>query len=157
MGWGCGTIWVDRAFKFRKALAAQDKASGGNGQISCMFIGDLNSMGLDYPFDRKITSELELMKWDQTASRSRGNPMRRLPKIHELSWSNGTGSTIPDSNLDHVFATRNLTFKSFARPDGADAEVKVTGWVDFEDDPPKKDEWISEFSDHSLLYLELES
>lgn len=156
-GMGLRDDMVERAFKFRKALADQDRRSGGDGEISYMFIGDLNSMGLEYPFDREITAAIELRKWDQTASRTRGNQMRRLPKTHDATWSNGSGSSIPDSNLDHVFATRNLAFKTFARADGSQAEVKVTGWVDVQDEPAKKDKWISEFSDHSLLYLELEA
>lgn len=161
-GMGLRDDMVQRAIDFRKALAKQDKAKGGNGQVNYLFLGDLNCMGMKYPFNRNITAVLELQKWDQEAKKGTKdaqigtiNKMRRLPKTHDLSWSNGSGSSIPDSNLDHVFATETLNFKTFAKPDGTKAEVKVTGWTDFVANPVKKDDWIRDFSDHSLLYLEV--
>lgn len=117
-GMGLRDDMVQRAFDFRKALAKQDKAAGGDGTIRYMFLGDLNSMGMEYPFDREIIAEIELKKWDRTAASTRGNPMRRLLKTAEATWSNGSGSIIPDSNLDHVSATTNLRFKHFQMSGG---------------------------------------
>lgn len=154
-GMGLRDDMIERAIDFRKALEAQDKKLNGDGAIRYMFIGDLNCMGMKYPYDRSIPSEIELRNWDAKASRPQINKMRRLAKTHDKTWSNGSGSSIPDSNLDHVYATHNLAFRAFPRPDGAAAEVKVTGWTDFEDQPAKKDKWIREHSDHSLLYLEV--
>jgi hypothetical protein len=146
---------VERALEFRKALAAQDKAMGGDGTIRYLFLGDLNCMGMKYPFDRSIPSDIELKKWDRSGLSTQKNKMRRLVKSHDFSWSNGSHSSIPDSNLDHVFATENLHFRAFLRDDGTPAEAKVTGWADFNNDPTKKDKWIKDFSDHSLIYLEI--
>ena len=156
-GMGLRDDMIQRAIDFRKALEAQDRKKGGTGEIRYMFVGDLNCMGMKYPYDHSIPSQDELRNWDQKARRPQINKMRRLPKTHDKSWSNGTGSSIPDSNLDHVYATENLAFRTFARADGSQAEVKVTGWTDFEGNAARKNKWIREFSDHSLLYLEVVS
>ncbi len=81
--------------------------------------------------------------------------MRRLAKSHEASWSNGSSSSIPDSSLDHVYAANHLKFKLFPRPDGGKAEVDVRGWTN-QPTLAAKDKWIKDFSDHSLLYLEVQ-
>jgi endonuclease/exonuclease/phosphatase family metal-dependent hydrolase len=118
-----------------------------------LFLGDLNTMGLDYPYQRAIDSLTELKKWDLRASQF--YDMRRLTKTHDASWSNGSGSSIPDSSLDHVYASKHLKFTLFARPDGTQAEVDVRGWTN-QPNAAAKDQWIKDFSDHSLLYLEVQ-
>lgn len=154
-GMGLRDDMVQRALDFRKALEKQNRRNGGDGVVNYLFLGDLNSMGMEYPFDRAITAEIELAKWEAEASRLRTNKMVRLTKTHPNSWSNGTGSTIPDSNLDHVFATDNLRFRAFTgASNGEEALVKVEGWVD-ETTDAAKDRWIADHSDHSLLYLEV--
>jgi endonuclease/exonuclease/phosphatase family metal-dependent hydrolase len=149
-GMGLRDDMLLRAFEFRKVL---DKASGGPGKARYLFLGDLNTMGMEYPFNRDIVAEIELRKWDQVAARKTID-MRRLPKTHDATWTNGSTSSIPDSNLDHVFATSNLKFKTFAKSDGTKAEADVRGWVD-EVGPAARDKWIGRFSDHSLVYVEL--
>ena len=110
--------------------------------------------GGDHPFDRGIEAAIELKKWDRYAARAKIR-MRRLVKTHDASWFNGSTSSIPPSNLDHVFASDHLKFRVFRRPaDGGDAEVAVRGWVD-QPTPAKKDDWIAKYSDHSLLYFEI--
>jgi endonuclease/exonuclease/phosphatase family metal-dependent hydrolase len=142
---------LERAFEFRKVL---DKAAGGDGKARYIFLGDLNTMGLEYPFDKDIEPAIELRKWDKYAGRARIQ-MRRLTKTHDATWFNGSGSSLPPSNLDHVYASSNIAFKTFARPaDGGQAHVSVRGWVD-EATPAKKDAWIARYSDHSLLYFEV--
>jgi hypothetical protein len=81
--------------------------------------------------------------------------MTRLMKTHDATWFNGSSSTLPPSNLDHVYASTNLNFRAFVRPsDGGTASVAVRGWVD-EPTAAKKDTWIGKFSDHSLLFFEV--
>jgi hypothetical protein len=46
------------AIKFRKTL---DAAAGG--KANYLFLGDLNTMGLDYPYQKAIDSLTELKKW----------------------------------------------------------------------------------------------
>lgn len=149
-GMGLRDDMLERAFEFRKVL---DKAEGGEGKARYLFLGDLNTMGMVYPFERSIVAEFELRKADKYAARSRIK-MRRLTKTHDATWSNGSQSSIPPSNLDHVFASTNLNFKSFPRFDGGTADVSVRGWVN-ESTDAKKDEWIGRFSDHSLLFCEV--
>lgn len=150
-GMGLRDDMLERALDFRRTL---DRAEGGPGQARYVFLGDLNTMGLKYPFDRSIDAATELRKWDREAARVK-HGMRRLAKTHDATWFNGSHSSLPPSNLDHVFASTNLAFKTFVRPDdGQPAEVAVRGWVG-EPTDAKKDAWIGQFSDHSLLYFEL--
>ncbi len=150
-GMGLRDDMLERAFEFRKVL---DKAEGGAGKARYVFLGDLNTMGMTYPFNRSIDAVTELQKWDKYAARATIG-MRRLAKSHDASWTNGSGSSLPPSNLDHVYASSNLSFKRFKRPsDGSDAHVAVRGWVN-ETTPAKQDDWIARFSDHSLLFFEL--
>lgn len=149
-GMGLRDDMLLRAFEFRRTL---DKASGGRGQARYLFLGDLNTMGMDYPFDRSIDPAVELRKWDRVAARST-IAMRRLVKTHDASWSNGSASSLPPSNLDHVYASGNLAFRSFRRADGSEAQVALRGWVDAATDA-ERDAWIANYSDHSLMYLEL--
>ena len=76
--------------------------------------------------------------------------MRRLSKTHTLSWWNGSDKYAPGSNLDHAVASDHLVLKQF---NGADIDVR--GWVQ-EADVAKQREWIDNFSDHSLLYFEVQ-
>lgn len=150
-GMGLRDDMLERAMDFRKVL---DKAEGGTGEAHYVFLGDLNTMGMNYPFKHSIDAEIELQKWDKYASRATIG-MRRLAKTHEASWTNGSSSSLPPSNLDHVFASTNLKFKRFKRPaNGGDAQVSVRGWVN-ESTPAKQDDWIARYSDHSLLFFEL--
>jgi len=147
-GFGLRDDMAIRAIKFRKTL---DAAAGGRAHY--LFLGDLNTMGLNYPYQGDIDASKELKKWDARAARY--YDMRRLAKTHDATWSNGSGSSIPDSNLDHVYAAHHLKFKLFPRPDGAKAEVDVRGWT-HQPTPAAKDQWIKDFSDHCLLYLEVQ-
>jgi exonuclease III len=148
-GFGLRDDMAMRAIKFRKTL---DKATGNHANY--IFLGDLNTMGLDYPYHHDVPTADELKRWDSRASRF--YDMRRLTKTHDFTWSNGSGSSFPDSNLDHVYASKHLQFKQFKRPaDNAQVEVSVRGWVD-QPTQAARDKWISDFSDHCLLYFEVQ-
>ena len=150
-GMGLRDDMLERAFDFRKAL---DNAEGGTGKARYLFLGDLNTMGMKYLFDRSIQAEIELKKLDKYAAKT-AISMRRLLKTHETTWFNGSTSSLPPSNLDHVFASSNLAFKSFPHSTtGVPTEVDVRGWVN-EPTDAKKDAWIGKYSDHSLLYFEI--
>eukprot|EP01137_Pigoraptor_chileana_P016710 Opistho-2@6088 len=77
-GMGLRDDMLFRAMEFRRDL---DKASGGPGQARYLYLGELNTMGLDYPFGRGFDARLELQKWDKEAARSK-YAMRRLVKTH---------------------------------------------------------------------------
>jgi hypothetical protein len=110
-------------------------------------------MGLDYPNNHDINAAEELDRWDYRARRY--YDMRRLSKTHEVTWSNGSGSTIPDSNLDHVYASDTLQFRQYNRPDGTQADVEVSGWIN-EATQVARDQWIDDYSDHCILFLEVQ-
>jgi len=151
-GMGLRDDMLERAFDFRAVL---DKTEGGPGQSRYVFLGDLNTMGMKYPYDKSIDATTELAKWDAYAAKAKVG-MKRLVKTHEASWYNGSKSSLPPSNLDHVFASTNLKFRNFRRTDGSQAQVAVRGWVQ-EKTPAAQDKWIANYSDHSLLYFEVHS
>jgi hypothetical protein len=81
--------------------------------------------------------------------------MRRLNKVYEETWSGGSTSAYDPANLDHVYAAKHLVFKPFKNPNHQDVEVDVRGWVN-KPSIASQDAWIAEFSDHSLLYFEVQ-
>lgn len=139
---------ISKAIKFKKTLT-QD-----NIPPNYLFIGDLNTMGMNYSFDRGIDVDNELKKSDNYASRY--YKMQRLDKTYLNTWSNGSVSSIPDSALDHCYATEHLNFLQFNNKDSrpGTSPVDVRGWAD-EQTPAAKDDWIEEYSDHCYLYLEV--
>ena len=147
-GFGLRDDMADKAIKFRKTL---NKAV--DGKANYIFLGDLNTMGLEYPYNHDIEAESELKRWDTRAKQY--YDLRRLTKTHDATWSNGSGSTIPDSNLDHVYASEHLKFKEFDKIGGGKADVSVRGWVNKVTNA-EKNKWIKDYSDHSLLYLEVQ-
>jgi len=147
-GFGLRDDMAVRAIKFRKTL---NHAVGGDANY--IFLGDLNTMGLDYPYKKEIESTVELKRWDTRAKQFYG--LKRLIKTHDFTWSNGSGSSIPDSNLDHVYASEHLKFKQFSKTGGEKADVSVRGWVNAKSNT-EKDKWIKDYSDHSLLFLEVQ-
>jgi len=150
-GMGLRDDMLERAFEFRKSL---DAAAGGQGKARYLFLGDLNTMGMDYPFGHAIEPELELKKWDKYATKAK-IAMRRLSKSHDATFFNGSTSSISPSNLDHVYASNSIQFKKFPHAtNGTQVEVDVRGWVN-EPTIANKDAWIGKFSDHSLLYFEI--
>jgi hypothetical protein len=135
-----------RAAKFRKIL---DRVPGGDGNANYLFVGDFNTMGMRYRYNRDqdidVTEELEKLEKMAAAS-----GMRHLTKDEPFTFWNGTGSRYPRSDLDHVFASDHLVFTQFG---GAD--VTVRGWPK-EGSEDEMDEWIGRYSDHALLYLEIQ-
>lgn len=145
-GLGLRDDMLARAFEFRNIL---DKAPGAEGAANYIFLGDLNTMGMSYRYvpQRAIKAEDEIKKVEETAKRYR---MRLLSKDAPATWSNGSESSIPPSNLDHVIAADHLEFKSFGG-----AEVSVRGWPKLST-ASQQDRWIEDYSDHGLLYFEVQ-
>ena len=145
IGLGLRDDMFERAFKFRKTL---DKASAaaGEGPANYIFLGDLNTMGMEYPFKREIIVDFELQKLDSGAKKVK---MQRLKKNEPNTWWNGPGR-LPPSNLDHVIAANHLKFKQFG---GADVDVR--GWPKLKTEAEQV-EWINTFSDHALLFFQVE-
>lgn len=144
VGLGLRDDMFSRAFDFKRKVL--DKAAGGAGKANFMFLGDLNTMGMKYPFNKSIDATVELQKLDKGAQKVK---MRRLTKNKPNTWWNGPGTSLPPSNLDHVVASDQLQFKSFA---GADVDVR--GWPALP--TGQQGDWIKRFSDHGLLYMEVQ-
>lgn len=135
---------IYRAFKFRKAL---DDAAGGTGKSNYIIVGDFNTMGMKYPYGHAIAPESEIKR---VRGRASYRKMRLLDKNAPHTWSNGSQSSYEPGNLDHVLAAKHLQFKSFGG-----AQVDVRGWPK-EPTDAKKDAWIEKYSDHGLLYFEVQ-
>jgi hypothetical protein len=106
--------------------------------------------GHEAPPSRKLlharaSAEQEIARLEYEAGR-RG--MRVLAKSAPHTWRDA-GPT--RSNLDHVVAADHLKFKSF----GAGVDVDVLGWPELPADAQK--DWIGKFSDHALLYFEVQA
>ncbi|MEO0081114.1 MAG: endonuclease/exonuclease/phosphatase family protein [candidate division WOR-3 bacterium] len=141
IGLGIRDDQFERAFKFSSTLAKAAEAERPN----FIFLGDLNTMGMEYPFDHAISWETELRKLQADAD---GFGMRVLSKSQPFTWWNGKNKPGP-SNLDQVVAAGHLRFKTFG-----DAEVDVRGWPQAVNRAEQR-KWIESYSDHALLYLEI--
>lgn len=143
-GWGLRDDMLERAIEFHVTL----KKTAGGAPVNYLFLGDLNTMGLKYLFAaNNIGPDVELKKLDEVAKK-RG--LRRLTKSHPVTWSNGSKSRLKPSNLDHVVAASHLKFRQFK---GAD--IRVMGWPELAA-VAEQDEWIKQFSDHGMLYFEVQ-
>lgn len=133
--------------QFRKALKLKsvlDRKAGGRGKANFLFLGDLNTMGMQYPFQQAIDADTELRKLDRDAGRRK---MRRLTKSRPFSWWNGPHGRYPRSNLDHAVASDQLSFRQFSHSD-----IDVRGWPQLPTDE-QQGKWIAQYSDHALLFL----
>jgi exonuclease III len=149
-GFGLRTDMVDRALEFKKNVINRANAAEQN----FIFLGDLNSMGLDYVYGREEPPSRKLLRRSASGEDEIGRlsyvagreGMRVLPKTHDVTWRDSRRM----SNLDHVVAAKHLKFTKF----GNGAEVRVTGWPEL---PTKAAqlEWIKRFSDHAILYFEV--
>ena len=142
-GFGLRDDMLDRALRFRKKL---DKAAGG--QANYIFLGDLNTMGMNLTFSNKDLTGLEEIQ--RLEKRTKSRDMTILEKTHPNTFWPGSKSSFDPSSLDHVVAADHLQFKPLSgKP------VDVRGWPD-EPTDAKKDKWTNEFSDHALLFFEVQ-
>ena len=103
-------------------------------------------MGMEYPFQKEITADIELKKLDREGKKAK---MRRLSKNQPHTWWNGPASKLPLSNLDHMVASDHLAFRQFV---GSDIDVR--DWPSLAKN--KQAAWIKSFTDHGPLYLEVQ-
>ena len=141
------------AFNLKRAL---DKASGGNANF--IFLGDLNTMGIDdpVPYLKKmdLTSEEEIIR---IASWAKRRNMVLLSKEvtsidgvdKEVTWYNGSSGYVP-TNLDHVVASEHLQIRSQGN---GPFNVSILGWPRLVQN--EWSNWFSRYSDHAMLYFEV--
>ena len=150
-GFGLRTDMVDRALEFKKRVVNRLKPTERN----FIFLGDLNSMGLDYVYGREAppsrrllrrgaSGDEEILRLGYVADKV---GMRVLGKTHDATWRDSRRT----SNLDHVVAAKHLRFRKF----DAGAEVQVKGWPELATKPEQL-EWTRRYSDHAILYFEVQ-
>ncbi len=149
-GFGLRDDMTQRAMKFRQLLNKQHKAAGKPGMANFLFLGDLNTMGMNLSYSKKDISGVEEIARLEKRLAIKSVAMEILGKSHPATWWPGSKSRLKQSNLDHVVAAKHLKFKQF---DGANVDVR--GWVT-ESSAKKKDAWAKKFSDHCLLYFEVQ-
>ncbi len=143
-GWGLRDEMLERALDFRKVLK---KSAEPGREVNYIFLGDLNTMGLQYLIKKyNISADIELEKIDKLAKKS---GMRRLAKTAAHTWSNGSKSRYTPADLDQVVASSNLQFTDFSGK-----SVRVLGWAELEE-ITDQDTWISRYSDHCPIYFEV--
>ena len=144
-GFGLRDDQTERALKLRKAL---DATAAGGGQANYIFLGDLNTMGMNLTFSAQDVSADEEIQRLQKRVRSR--KMQLLAKSYpETFWPGSKSSYLP-GNLDHVVAADHLQFKGFGS-----AHIDIRGWPQ-ETTPEKRDAWTRKYSDHALMYFEVQ-
>ena len=152
-GFGLRQDMVDRALEFKTEVVDTVAALAGD-QSNFIFLGDLNSMGLEYEFDQpggagtpisrdRVTADHEILRLSYMGRKA---GMRLLTKTRDVTWRSDTLR----SNLDHVVAADHLQFTQFS---GAD--VAVRGWPELATEQEQRD-WTQDFSDHALLYFEVQ-
>ena len=145
-GFGLRDDMLQLALKFRSHL---DKLS--EGKSNYLFVGDLNTMGLNYPYrQHDISAEAEIHELERRAKHY-SKKMELLPKAAPFTWSPKTGSTLTQANLDHVVAADHLSFTPFG-----DGLVDVRGWPQTTTESDR-DQWLTDYSDHALLYFEIQT
>lgn len=149
-GFGLRDDMTDRAIKFRKVLNKADADAGGSGLANFLFLGDLNTMGMNLTYSNKDISGIEEIARLRKRLAHKSVRMSILDKSHGATFWPGIGSNYAPSDLDHVVAGDHLDFKKFGG-----VSVDVRGWVD-EPTDAKKDAWTRKFSDHALLYFEVQ-
>lgn len=143
--WGLRDDMIGHVAGLKRALDAMPGVPDDGAHFLCM--GDFNTMGMNLTYSEKDLNPLEEL--DRYERRLKRKNVRLLLKTAPATWWNGSGSSYAPSDLDHVFASSNLSFRSF---DGA--EIDVRGWPTLGTDAEKTD-WIAQHSDHALLYGEV--
>lgn len=149
-GFGLRDDMTDRAIKLRKKLNKDHTNRGLPGKANFIFLGDLNTMGMNLTYSNKDLSASEEIERLGRRLAVNSVDMQILAKSLEGTYWPGSTSHYEIGNLDHVVASRHLKFKMF---DGQ--PVSVRGWPQEENDE-KKDAWTKKYSDHAMLYFEVQ-
>lgn len=141
------------AFNLKKKL---DQVSGGSANF--IFLGDLNTMGVDdpVPYSKKMDLPAE-EEVDRIADWAEKRDMVLLSKektlidgeYKEVTWYNGSSGYVP-ANLDQVVASEHLQIRSQGN---GPFKVNVLGWPKLA--KSQWSNWFSRYSDHALLYFEV--
>lgn len=146
-GFGLRDDMTQRAIEFRKVL---DRAADGRGSANYIFVGDLNTMGMNLTYSNKDVSGAEEILRLKKRTAVSSISMRVLDKNCPNTYWPGSNATYDPGDLDHVVAAKHLQFRSFGG-----APIDVRGWPQ-EPTDEKRDAWAEKYSDHALLYFEVQ-
>ena len=132
--------------KVRELKKKIDEKFGHSSEF--ILIGDLNTMGMNLTYSEKDISSTEEIRRVEKVLGYCG--LRKLPKTHQFTYSEGSLSQSAPLDIDHVFATDGLAF----RDQGDGAKVLVGGWA-LKRTNTQRDKWIAQFSDHAPLIFEI--
>ncbi len=149
-GFGLRDDMTQRAIDFRKILNKAEAAAGGTGSANFIFLGDLNTMGMNLTYSKKDIAAKEEIDRLRKRLAHKSVAMNILDKTEDATYWPGSTSKYDEGNLDHVVAADHLQFKKFGT-----VSVDVRGWVS-EQTNADKDAWAQKFSDHALLYFEVQ-
>jgi len=136
--------------KMKDALDKKEKQTSGdpNAEARLLVMGDLNTMGLQYPKAKKanirINAAEEILELPTFAG------LRVLTKTHDRTWKGSAG----ESNLDHVLATQAVPITPLGASGAEIRDVCVKGWVELATSAEVKT-FLAEMSDHCLLIGEV--
>ena len=141
------------AFKLKKTL---DQVGGGASNF--IFLGDLNTMGIDDPVPYSTLMDFSPKEEiDRIGIWAEKREMKLLSKEKtsiegtdkEVTWYNGSSAYVP-TNLDHVVASDHMDIRSHGN---GPTNISLFGWPKLPE--AQWNNWFTEFSDHALLYFEV--
>ena len=163
-----GTTAVDfgnRTEMFEHAYNLKRKLDYDNGtKVNFIMLGDLNTMGLEYPrpykSDTLVETPQELEYLDFHSGKTSGSQKHKKlkPDVRRLSKPAGThySKTYGISDLDHIIVSKDMKFTEHENyNETGKYEIKLDGWRQFLGDETKLKQYADEISDHCLLYCEI--
>jgi hypothetical protein len=139
----------EKIWSLKKAL---DKGLPEGESAKFIALGDLNTMGLQFPSRRKsdirVTEEGEIKAL-------KGLAKKRNMILPAKEFDRTFNNLRITADLDHVLATDNIRFAELGHTEqGKPFHVKVTGWQQLEG--AAREEFIETTSDHCSLYCEID-
>ena len=144
---------LGHAFNLKEAL---DKSTGGKANF--LFMGDLNTMGIDdpVPYSKVLdfSSEKEIMRIAHWAEKRKMKLLSKDKtlidgKEEEVSWWNGSDGYRP-TNLDHLIVSDHMKIVDAKKKT---ENVSLLGWPKLEQSKWKQ--WFKDYSDHGMMYFEV--
>jgi endonuclease/exonuclease/phosphatase family metal-dependent hydrolase len=144
-GFGLRDAMLEEIYSLKRALdkAAAKLRGVDKAKANFIVLGDYNTMGLEYHRPRhNIAMADEIATMTERMARRQ---MRKPVTSHPHTFFNGSESSIPPSELDHVFVADHMQLD-----DSKGYEVEVGGWAKLTTNAARN-AWIRRFSDHAPL------
>lgn len=147
---GARTAMFEHVGKLKKSLDDKERANrkDPNAAAKLMVLGDLNTVGMRYPNDRK--SNEQVSSDDEIAALESITGLNLAAKNAPHTWIGGRGR----SDIDHVLYSDNVQLKHLGDLEsGEPYAVAVRGWPELSG--AKRDHFAEHLSDHALLVGEV--